>query len=194
MAKLSTMQMRKDDGEKQIRCLIVEDYKSGSLLKHYNPQEFKSIIKNTNPDFLTKIYSPTQKDKENIYQLIDKNLSASNGQLHTKISDEDVVVTLIKNFTDVEIDVEDVEVVKEIIANPNELFLAIKMELDKILMSMLETYVTTYKTLQANPQTMEALGEKAQERLVQQKKLEREKKMNELKKELSKLVEENEQV
>ena len=186
--------MRKDDGEKQIRCLIVEDYKSGSLLKHYNPQEFKSIIKNTNPDFLTKIYSPTQKDKENIYQLIDKNLSASNGQLHTKISDEDVVVTLIKNFTDVEIDVEDVEVVKEIIANPNELFLAIKMELDKILMSMLETYVTTYKTLQANPQTMEALGEKAQERLVQQKKLEREKKMNELKKELSKLVEENEQV
>lgn len=194
MAKLSTMQMRKDDGEKQIRCLIVEDYKSGSLLKHYNPQEFKSIIKNTNPDFLTKIYSPTQKDKENIYQLIDKNLSASNGQLHTKISDEDVVVTLIKNFTNVEIDVEDVEVVKEIIANPNELFLAIKMELDKILMSMLETYVTTYKTLQANPQTMEALGEKAQERLVQQKKLEREKKMNELKKELSKLVEENEQV
>ena len=194
MAKLSTMQMRKDDGEKQIRCLIVEDYKSGSLLKHYNPQEFKSIIKNTNLDFLTKIYSPTQKDKENIYQLIDKNLSASNGQLHTKISDEDVVVTLIKNFTDVEIDVEDVEVVKEIIANPNELFLAIKMELDKILMSMLETYVTTYKTLQANPQTMEALGEKAQERLVQQKKLEREKKMNELKKELSKLVEENEQV
>ena len=44
MAKLESLQMRKDDGERQIKCLVIES-ESGDVIKHYNPSEFQTIIK-----------------------------------------------------------------------------------------------------------------------------------------------------
>lgn len=191
MAKLSNLKMRKDYEERQIKCLIVEDYTTGDLVKYYNPSEFGKVIENTEPDLLTRVYSPTQEEKNDIFNIISGDLQAKDGVVDVEITDETLVLSLFKRFTDVEIDIEDEAGIKEIMQNPNELFLAIKMELDKVLMSVLENFVATYKTLKSNPQTVEVLSEQAMERAELQKKLEREKKVQELQKQLAELTKDN---
>ena len=69
-----------------------------------------------------------------------------------------MIVKLFTMFTDLEIDLEDKESIEEVIANPNEMYLAIKIEIDKILMSTFESFIATHQVLLSNPQTTEMIS------------------------------------
>lgn len=158
MAKLQSLKLRKDDGERQIKCLIVEDYKTGDIVKYYDSDDFKDIIKDTDSMFLTKVYSPTQKEKEDLFKLVEGDIEVEDGYVSAEITEPDVVIGMFKRFTDLEIDLNDKELIEDVMSSPNDLFVAIKLEVDKILMSTFESYMSTYKTLQSNPQAQEMLS------------------------------------
>ena len=182
MASLKSLKMRNDEKERQIKCLIVEDYKTGDIVKYYDPKEFKNIVEQTDEMFLTKVYTPTQEEKDHLFKSLQEEIIVSDGMVEVKITEADIVMGLFKKFTDLEIDLNDKELIEEVMKNPSELFVAIKIEMDKILMSSLESYLSTYKTLKANPQAQELLEKSVELKLMTEEERLRKQKIEELKK------------
>lgn len=157
MAKLHSLKMRKDEGERQIKCLIVEDVLTGDVVKYFNPSEFSTVLQMTEKDNLTKVYSPTVEDKQKMLETIKDNIVVDNESVSVDITEEDMIMQLFAMFTDLEIDLTDKELINEVVANPNDVFIAIKIEIDKILMSIFETFIATQRTLQSNPHATEMI-------------------------------------
>lgn len=142
--------LRNDVDGKQLRCLIVEDYKTGSVVKCRDRQKFEKVISETDEMFLTKIYEPTAKEREALLETL---------KIHDKGGDnieipEKVVLFHMLQFTDLELDSatfeENEELLDAVISNPNPLFLAIKNELDLIFIesiSMLIDITDSYRQL-----------------------------------------------
>ncbi len=181
--------MRNDYNGKAIKCLIVEDFNTGELVKQYDPTMFEKVIKETDPMFLTKVFVPTNDEKTNIYDLLSRSIVERENQDVVEVSERDMLIEMFLRFTDLDFDVNDEELIKDVLANPNELFVAIKSEMDKILMGILENYVTTVKTLQSNPQTATLLSQQINEKaeLVQSELKKKELRKQELLKELEEL-------
>lgn len=188
MASLKSLKMRNDEEQRQIKCLIVEDYKTGDIIKYYNPNEFKNIIEKTEEMFLTKVYSPTQEEKDQLFKSLQEDIAVNDGVVEVKITEADIVMGLFKKFTDLEIDLGDKEMIDEVMKNPSELFVAIKIEMDKILMSSLESYLSTYKTLKSNPQAQELLEKGAELELMSEEERLRKQKVDELKKQAEEAI------
>lgn len=157
MAKLKSLKMRKDDGERQIKCLIVEDVATGDVIKCFNPSEFPTIIANTDKNYLTKVYSATVEDKQKMLETIKDNIVVEEDSVNVNLTEEDLIMQLFVMFTDLEIDLKDKKLIKEVVANPNDVFVAVKIEIDKILMSVVETFIATQRTLQSNPHATEMI-------------------------------------
>lgn len=155
MAKLHSLKMRKDEGERQIKCLIVEDVTTGDVAKYFNPTDFKKIIENTDKELLTKVYSPSVEDKQKLLEKIKDNITVGEQSVDVDITEEDMIAQLFLMFTDLEIDLKDKELIHEVVKNPNDVFIAIKIEIDKILMSVFENFIATQRTLQSNPHATE---------------------------------------
>lgn len=189
MAKMSALKMREDYNGKEIKCLIVEDYNTGDIIKYYNPKEFEDIIESTDSMFLTKVYSPSSSEKEEIFKMVEDSISVVDGKAKSEISDVDIVFNLFSKLTDLEIDFENTELMNEIIKNPNELFVAIKLEMDKVLMKVFETYISTYKTLKSNPQSTDLLSKQINQKIALEEKQKNKEKIEELKRQLKELGE-----
>lgn len=157
MAKLQSLKMRKDEGERQIKCLIVEDVATGDVVKVFNVTEFNNIMENTDKEHLTKVYSASVEDKQKLLEKIKDNIVVNNEEVSVNITEEDMIMQLFTMFTDLEIDLTNKELIKEVVANPNDLFVAIKIEIDKILMSVFETFIATQRTMQSNPHATEMI-------------------------------------
>lgn len=186
MAKLESLKMRKDDGERQIKCLVVES-ESGDVVKYYNPSEFQTIINTIDKDHLTKVYSPTVEEKETMLEKIKDSIIVEDGAVNVNITEADLIMQLFTMFTDLEIDLEDKELINSVVANPNELFVAIKIEVDKILMSVFESFIATQRTLQSNPHTTEMIAKDVVENMEAKAQAEKEAKIAELKAQLADL-------
>ena len=186
MAKLESLKMRKDDGERQIKCLIIEN-ESGDVVKHFNPSEFQLLINTVDKDRLVKVYSPTVKEKETMLEKIKDGIIVEDGAVNVNITEADLIMQLFTMFTDLEIDLRNKELINSVVANPNELFIAIKIEVDKILMSVFESFIATQQTLQANPHTTEMIAKDVVENMEAKAQAEKEAKSAELKAQLADL-------
>ena len=186
MAKLESLKMRKDDGERQIKCLIIEN-ESGDVVKHFNPSEFQLLINTVDKDRLVKVYSPTVKEKETMLEKIKDGIIVDDGAVNVNITEADLIMQLFTMFTDLEIDLGNKELINSVVANPNELFIAIKIEVDKILMSVFESFIATQQTLQANPHTTEMIAKDVVENMEAKAQAEKEAKIAELKAQLADL-------
>lgn len=130
--KLSDLKLRNDVDGKQLRCLIVEDYQTGSVSKIRDRHRFEEVLKETDEMFLTKVYEPTSKQREELLNTLKVH---DRGGENIEIP-EKVVLFHMLQFTDLELDStsfeENEELLDAIISNPNPLFLSIKNELDLI--------------------------------------------------------------
>lgn len=158
MAKLQSLKMRKDEGERQIKCLVVMDSTNGDVIKYYDPMEFEELLQTVSKDKLVKVYSPSVQEKQQLLETIKNDIVVENDNVNVTITETDMIVKLFTMFTDLEIDLEDKESIEEVIANPNEMYLAIKIEIDKILMSTFESFIATHQVLLSNPQTTEMIS------------------------------------
>lgn len=130
--KLSDLKLRNDVDGKQLRCLIVEDYQTGSVSKIRDRHRFEEVLKETDEMFLTKVYEPTSKQREELLNTLKVH---DRGGENIEIP-EKVVLFHMLQFTDLELDSTSFEeneaLLDAIISNPNPLFLSIKNELDLI--------------------------------------------------------------
>lgn len=160
MKKLGQMSKRIDEIKtgKTIRCLVVEDYKTGNIKKIRDHKMFKDVIENTDEMFLTKVYQPTEQEKIELIKYIQGNAIESNGQKHFKAKDEEVYMWLLR-FTDIEPSENEEENI-EAINNPNELLIQVTQELSSIMMQVISQYQDVRRAYDSLPEEfVEALNE-----------------------------------
>ena len=142
----------KDYKRKGIRCLIVEDFETGRIFKINKEEEFKNILNKYTEDEVTKIYNPDANQKAKIYELMD--IKAEDGTVIGTIDGVDLLIKIIPMLTDIKVDLnkeEDIELINEIIADPNEVFNMVANELNGIILRMNLEWVDNLKLLNEMP-------------------------------------------
>ena len=142
----------KDYKRKEIRCLIVEDFETGRIFKINKEEEFKNILNKYTEDEVTKIYNPDANQKAKIYELMD--IKAEDGTVIGTIDGVDLLIKIIPMLTDIKVDLnkeEDIELINEIIADPNEVFNMVANELNGIILRMNLEWVDNLKLLNEMP-------------------------------------------
>lgn len=120
MVKLSTLKQTK------IRCLVVEDSK-GKIKKITDRDKIKKTLDLGNKNII-EVYNPTQEQKLNIIKMLEEQ------QVEDKIVVEgELIVGLIKELTNIEIDLDDMDLVQEIVNNPNNMLEEVSSEINQIL-------------------------------------------------------------
>ena len=182
--------LRNDVDGKQLRCLIVEDYQTGSVSKIRDRHQFEEILATTDEMFLTKIFEPTTKEREDLLKVL--QVHHQDGEEAVDVPEEVVLFTMLK-FTDLELDSTDFEdnqaLLTEVLSNPNALFMAIKSELDLMFIESLAMLMDVQNAYRQMPDEWLDLSNKLQEVKSEIKTQERNiktksKKVNQLKKTL----------
>ena len=154
MKKLGQMSKRIDDVAtgRTIRCLIVEDYKTSNIKKIRDPKKFQQVIEETDELYLTKVYQPTEKEKIELINYIQKNSVEENGKSRFTARDEDVYMWLLR-FTDIEPSDDEEENIYAI-NNPSELLIQVSQELNSIMMNIITSYQEIKRTYDSLPEEM----------------------------------------
>ena len=142
----------KDYKRKKIRCLIVENFETGRVFKVNKEEEFENIIAKYTKDEITKVYNPTAKQKAEIYEMMD--IKNEEDKLIGTIEGVDLLIKVIPMLTDIEVDLdkeEDIELINEIVVDPNEVFNMVANELNSIILRMNLEWIDNLKLLNEMP-------------------------------------------
>lgn len=137
----------KEYKRKQIKCLIVED-DSENIFKIIGEDNIKEALKKYPSNQITKIYNPTQGQKDKIYSLMDKKLEE--GKAKMSITGLTMLVEVIPMLTDIKLRLDvkkDMKLINEIIEDPSPLFEMISLELNSILCELNLQWIEGLKVL-----------------------------------------------
>ena len=146
------MRSLKDYKRKEIRCLIIEDFETGNVFKAIKEEEIKNCLLKYSENEITKVYNPTQNQIEEINSIMERK--AEDGKVYSKIEGVDMLIRVIPMLTNIEINLdreEDVELINEIISDPNDVFNEVVMELNKIIMNINLKWIDNLKLLNKLP-------------------------------------------
>lgn len=146
------MRNLKDYKRKEIRCLVIEDFETGDILKINKKDEIEKSLLNYSENEITKIYNPSQKQLEEINSIIERNTDGE--KVYSKIDGIDMLIKIIPMLTDIEIDLnkeEDIELINEIISDPNDVFNEVVTEINKIIMYVNLKWIDNLKLLNKLP-------------------------------------------
>lgn len=152
MAKnLSRLIARQDYEGRQIKCLIIEDRKAGTLRKEYEHEKFEKIMNTVDKDNIVIVFAPTEEQRGKLIDLVGENITPEG---KVQISSEDLFFNMFGEFTDLDISdlEEDRVLLRQALENPSELFLAIKSVMEQILWGIVSTYNDAVKTIEAIPE------------------------------------------
>lgn len=150
---------------KELRCIIVEDFESGEIKKLIKQEEIdEALLKYTNNE-ITKVYNPTNEQLKEINELMERKVE--DDKVYSKIDGIDMLIRVIPMLTDIEVDLnkdEDIDLINEIIADPNEVFNEVVLELNKIMLNINLNWVEGLKILNKLPdELINALAEQNKE-------------------------------
>ena len=146
------MRNLKDYKRKEIRCLIIEDFETGNVFKAVKEEEIKNCLLKYSENEITKVYNPTQSQIEEINSIIERK--DEDGKVYSKIEGVDMLIRVIPMLTNIEVDLdreEDIELINEIISDPNDVFNEVVMELNKIIMNINLKWIDNLKLLNKLP-------------------------------------------
>lgn len=146
------MRSLKDYKRKEIRCLIIEDFETGNVFKAIKEEEIKNCLLKYSENEITKVYNPTQNQIEEINSIMERK--AEDGKVYSKIEGVDMLIRVVPMLTNIEVDLdreEDVELINEIISDPNDVFNEVVMELNKIIMNINLKWIDNLKLLNKLP-------------------------------------------
>lgn len=124
MAKLSQLKQNK------VRCVFVTK-ENGEVQKITNQEEIDIALSSYEEDMIVQMFNPTEKQKENILNILEAN--SNEDKIET---DGAIILEIIKMLTDIEIDIEDVKELEEVLNEPSDLLVLINMEINAILLNM----------------------------------------------------------
>ena len=146
------MRNLKDYKRKEIRCLIIEDFETGNVFKVIKEEEIENCLLKYSENEITKVYNPTQEQIGEINSIMERK--AEDGKVYSKIEGVDMLIRVIPMLTNIEVDLdreEDVELINEIISDPNDVFNEVVMELNKIIMNINLKWIDNLKLLNKLP-------------------------------------------
>ena len=146
------MRNLKDYKRKEIRCLIIEDFETGNVFKAIKEEEIKNCLLKYSENEITKVYNPTQSQIEEINSIMERK--AEDSKVYSKIDGVDMLIKVIPMLTNIEVDLdreEDIELINEIISDPNDVFNEVVMELNKIIMNINLKWIDNLKLLNKLP-------------------------------------------
>ena len=146
------MRNLKNYKRKEIRCLIIEDFETGNVFKVIKEEEIENCLLKYSENEITKVYNPTQEQIGEINSIMERK--AEDGKVYSKIEGVDMLIRVIPMLTNIEINLdreEDVELINEIISDPNDVFNEVVMELNKIIMNINLKWIDNLKLLNKLP-------------------------------------------
>ncbi|MEW9096550.1 MAG: hypothetical protein AB2417_15835 [Clostridiaceae bacterium] len=137
-----------------IRCLIYEE--NGSIKTIYeNFEKVKQVVENP-----IEIYNPNMKQKELILNLLTNNLNVKDTSIDASISDEDVLLTLFSEITNIYLDLNkerDKELISEILKDPSPVLMKAKLEIEKIIYQEFLNWYENVKMLSNSPMEIQEI-------------------------------------
>ena len=137
---------------KEIRCLIVEDFETGDIKKLIKKEDIESALLKYTDNEITKVYNPTNEQLKEINELMERKVEGD--KVYSKIDGIDMLIKVIPMLTDIEIDLdkqEDVDLINEIISDPNEVFNEVVLELNKIILNINLNWIEGLKIMNKLP-------------------------------------------
>lgn len=137
---------------KEIRCLIVEDFETGDIKKLIKKEDIEGALLKYTDNEITKVYNPTNEQLKEINELMERKVEG--GKVYSKIDGIDMLIRVIPMLTDIEIDLdkqEDVDLINEIISDPNEVFNEVVLELNKIILNINLNWIEGLKIMNKLP-------------------------------------------
>ena len=137
---------------REVRCVIVEDFETGKVFKITNKEQIdKALIRYTENE-LTRVYNPDKKQKEEIMSIFE--VKEENGKVVSKISGADMLIKVVPILTDIPLDLdseEDIEVINQIIEDPNEVFEMVAGELNEIICALNLAWIENLRAISKLP-------------------------------------------
>lgn len=137
---------------KETRCLIVEDFETGDIKKLIKKEDIESALLKYTDNEITKVYNPTNEQLKEINELMERKVEGD--KVYSKIDGIDMLIRVIPMLTDIEIDLdkqEDVDLINEIISDPNEVFNEVVLELNKIILNINLNWIEGLKIMNKLP-------------------------------------------
>lgn len=137
---------------REIKALIIEDFESGKIFKLTNDYEIEKALVKYSENEVTKVFNPTSEQKNKIYELMD--ISNEGDNIVSKVDGIDLLIKIIPMLTDIEIDLtidEDIELINDIINDPNDVFEMVAKELNGIIMKLNLDWIDNLKLLNELP-------------------------------------------
>lgn len=146
------MRNLKDYKRKELRCIIIEDFETGDVFKVVKDEDIgKCLVKYTDNE-ITKVYNPTDKQVKEINELLERKVEGE--KIYSKIEGMDMLIKVIPMLTNIKVDLdkkEDVELINEILSDPNQVFQEVVTELNKIIMNINLQWIENLKILNKLP-------------------------------------------
>lgn len=154
MAKhLSALKLRNDHNGRQVRCLIQEE--QGHLIKIKELSAIQEIVNDSSFDGIV-VYEPTQSERQQLFETLRKNTVLENGELIASLEETDLFL-LLMNYTTVELPTDLAEkrqLMEEVLAEPNPLFLLLKNELDILVIELMAAFHELSKSYEQLPEEL----------------------------------------
>lgn len=137
---------------RELRCVIIEDFETGDVKKAIKQEDIEKALEQYTENEITKVYNPTTEQLKTINELLERKVEED--KIYSKIDGIDMLIRIIPMLTDIEVDLtkdEDVELINEIISDPNDVFNEVVLELNKIIMNINLNWVEGLKMLNKLP-------------------------------------------
>jgi hypothetical protein len=142
----------RDYKRKNIKCLIIEDFEMEKVFKVTKDKEIEECLLKYTENEVTKIFNPTIEQTKIINDIIERSVEGD--KVYSKIDGVDMLVRVIPMLTDIKVDLdndEDIELINEIISDPNDVFNTVVNELNKIIMDINLKWIDNLKLLNELP-------------------------------------------
>lgn len=148
--KLNDLLLKKDTNGRQIRCVVVEDEVTGITTRVRGQENIELALETASEEFVTKVYEPTFNERMELLELIKNSITLDEaGEPSIEISEEKVFLTMLEH-TDIKVDKRknktNEKIMQQLLANPSAVFIAIKQELESILLEIVSLYYTMIMT------------------------------------------------
>lgn len=137
---------------KQVRCLIIEE--KGVFKSEYNNID-ELLDKNID---CIKIYNPNKDQKQEIIKYFGDNINLDE-KLKVEVNDKDFMFKLLKELSDIDFEGLNLETDKDkiydILDNPDEVLIKIKIEIEKMLFQLFINWLETINLMKELPNKMQ---------------------------------------
>lgn len=151
-------------------------------------EKLRKTIPTGDKDFPIEIYNPDKAQTIMLKDLINSSMEVSEKGIKAKVTDNDIIVKVLGELTNIHLDVKNKDLVNNILDNPSGILVKVKREINHILDEIFIDYYEDLKSIGKLPEEIQEelfkIGNKGE---INEEKLAKEREKEELRKKLAEL-------